>query len=323
MRQILILTVIFFFNIFCKAQVYHVQDLTTTQIDSLDREHTIVLLPGGILEEHGPYLPSFTDGYMNLAITDSIAKEITKRPGMKVLIFPLIPLGNGGANEIPRKFTFLGTYSVRASTLRSLLMDIASEIGDQGFKKIIVIHMHGAPNHNHAIDQACDYFNDTYKGRMINIWNLGFRVNAGGVLDSAQKSEEGFTVHAGTLEHSMLYYLQPSLQKAAVQKAKTFKANGPNDLLRVSSENNWAGYWGSPHMTNRTIGQKAWSTWIKGILLQVNQILDNKYDFNQPTYYQIMQQDPSQNAVNADAIKHDAEKEAKQQAWLKSKESNK
>jgi hypothetical protein len=46
------------------GQIYHVKEMNTEQIRALDREKTVVLIPGGILEEHGPYLPSFTDGYM-------------------------------------------------------------------------------------------------------------------------------------------------------------------------------------------------------------------------------------------------------------------
>jgi hypothetical protein len=47
------------------AQVYSVAALNTEQIRTLDRARTVVILPGGILEEHGPYLPSYTDGYRN------------------------------------------------------------------------------------------------------------------------------------------------------------------------------------------------------------------------------------------------------------------
>jgi creatinine amidohydrolase len=45
------------------AQTYHLADLNTEQIRTLDRDKTVILIPGGILEEHGPYLPSYTDGY--------------------------------------------------------------------------------------------------------------------------------------------------------------------------------------------------------------------------------------------------------------------
>jgi hypothetical protein len=46
-------------------QVYRLAELNTDQIRALDRAKTLILLPGGILEEHGPYLPSYTDGYLN------------------------------------------------------------------------------------------------------------------------------------------------------------------------------------------------------------------------------------------------------------------
>jgi hypothetical protein len=46
------------------AQIYHVQEMNTEQIKALEREKTVVLLPVGILEEHGPYLPSLSDGYI-------------------------------------------------------------------------------------------------------------------------------------------------------------------------------------------------------------------------------------------------------------------
>src|SRR6266496_3043230 len=65
------------------AQIYHVQELNTTQIQNLDRLHTAVILVGGILEEHGPYLPSYTDGYVNEFIATEVAKAIAARPGWK------------------------------------------------------------------------------------------------------------------------------------------------------------------------------------------------------------------------------------------------
>jgi creatinine amidohydrolase/Fe(II)-dependent formamide hydrolase-like protein len=131
-----------------------------------------VLLPGGIIEQHGPYLPAFADGYMNERMTQEIANAIVERPGWKVLIFPLIPLGAGGANEIGLKYVFDGTYAVHFATLRAVFMDLATELGEAGFRWIFVVHLHGAPNHNRALDQAGDYFRDTYGGRMVHLFGL-------------------------------------------------------------------------------------------------------------------------------------------------------
>src|SRR4029453_7057323 len=136
------------------AQVHRVAELNTEHIRALDRARTVVNLPGGILEQHGPYLPSYTDGYRNERLAQALAEAVAGRPGWAALVFPSIPLGTGGANEIGRKYVFPGTYAIRSTTLRSLFMDLAGELGEQGFRWIFVVHGHGAPNHNRVIDQA-------------------------------------------------------------------------------------------------------------------------------------------------------------------------
>ena len=45
------------------GKIQDVRELNSEQIQSLDRDHTAVVLQGGTLEEHGPYLPSYSDGY--------------------------------------------------------------------------------------------------------------------------------------------------------------------------------------------------------------------------------------------------------------------
>ena len=125
------------------AQIYHVKEMNTEQIKALDREKTVVLLPVGILEEHGPYLPSFSDGYIAEQRTEDLANAIVERPGWKVLIFPLIPLGTSPANILGQKYVFPGSYTVRPSTLRAVFMDLATDLGEQGFRWNFVVQSHG------------------------------------------------------------------------------------------------------------------------------------------------------------------------------------
>jgi creatinine amidohydrolase len=63
------------------AQIYNVKEMNTEQIKALDREKTVVLLPVGILEEHGPYLPSGSDTYITDRRTSDLANAIVERPG--------------------------------------------------------------------------------------------------------------------------------------------------------------------------------------------------------------------------------------------------
>ena len=81
-------------------------------------------------------------------------------------------VGASGYNEIGRQFVFPGTYAVRPSTLKAIYMDLASQLGEQGFKWIMVVHVHGSPLHIAALDEAGDFFRDTYGGRMVNLWGL-------------------------------------------------------------------------------------------------------------------------------------------------------
>ena len=156
-----------------RAQVVRVAEMNTAQIRSLDRSKTVVLIPGGILEEHGPYLPAHTDGFLSERLSNEISKAIVaKKPGWKVLVFPQIALGASGSNELGGHFVFPGTYAVRPATLRAVFMDLAAELGEQGFKCIVVVNVHGEPLHNRVLDQASDFFNDTYKGRMVHLWGL-------------------------------------------------------------------------------------------------------------------------------------------------------
>ena len=84
------------------AQVVRIAEMNTRQIQVLNLQKTVVLIPGGILEEHGPYLPAYTDGYAIDAYTQELAKAIVARPGWTVVLFPQIPVGNDPANTIGR-----------------------------------------------------------------------------------------------------------------------------------------------------------------------------------------------------------------------------
>ena len=64
-----------------QAQVVRVADLNTRQIRALDRNKTVVFLQGGMLEEHGPYLPAFTDGILSERLTLEVAQGVVaKKP---------------------------------------------------------------------------------------------------------------------------------------------------------------------------------------------------------------------------------------------------
>jgi len=263
------------------AQILRIGEMNTQQIQALDLPKTVVLIPGGILEEHGPYLPSYSDGYADDAYTRELAKAIVARSGWTVVLFPQIPLGNDPANTIGGKTVFPGSYPVRMATLRAIYMDLANEPGDQGFRWIFLVHNHGAPNNHKALNQASDYFHDVYGGTMVHLFGLKPVFSCCGtkekVLSAKQLAEEGFSVHAGADEQSQILFLRPDLVPASYLSAPSLTAGNFADLVRIAKTEGWAGYFGAPRVATAAMGAQEFvlsSQTVNAIALQILDSLD-------------------------------------------------
>ncbi len=302
------------------AQIYHVKEMNTEQIRALDREKTVVLLPGGILEQHGPYLPSFADGYMSERLTQQLADAIVARPGWKALVFPLIPLGNGGANFIGQKYSFAGNYNVRFTTLRVIFMDLATELGEQGFRWVFVVHHHGAPVHHRALDQAGDYFHDLYGGQMVNLVGLAIpvlREVEQEVLTEEQREEDGASVHAGTSETSRILFLRPDLVSPAIKGAPSLTGRSWDDLVRMASQKDWLGYFGAPRFASAALGARIWERYSSAVVDLALKILDG-FDYHEmPRHGNALKGVAAFDVVEEVALEHERSIEGKQREWLR------
>lgn len=302
------------------AQIYNVREMNIEQIRALDRSKTAVILPGGILEEHGPYLPIYSDGYMNERLTQQLADAIVARPGWKALVFPVIPLGHGGANEIGRKYSYPGTFALRMATVRSIFMDLADELGGQGFRWVFIVHVHGAPENNRALDQAAEYFRDSYGGQMVHL--AGF-ISVFGAFDvprsEKEEQEDGFSVHAGMRESSLNLFLRADRVDPAYKEAPPQTGRNSTDLVAIAREDGWPGYFGSPRLANAAYGAAVWESFSDAAIAMALRILDG-YDYSkEPRYVDVISADAEIAAVNKDALAHDEQMEQKQQAWLRKK----
>ncbi len=302
------------------AQVLHVGEMSTEQIRALDRQKTAVIIPGGILEEHGPYLPAFTDGYLSERLTTELAGAVVARPGWKALVFPLVPLGAEGSNSLGRQFDFPGSYTVRSATLRAVFMDLASDLGEQGFRWIFIVHIHGAGLHNRALDDASDFFHDTYGGRMVHLWGLVPVLSAWGQvlqgLPDAQKKEEGVSLHGGMDETSLMLYLQPRLVAPGYRTAPTRTGQTMQASIDVARTPGWPGYLGSPRLGSSVLGEKIWKALSNAFISHALQILDGADPKKFQRYGELLTRVPAYAEADKDALAHEALVEQKQATWL-------
>lgn len=299
------------------GQILRLAELNTEQIRSLDRERTIVLIPGGILEQHGPFLPSFTDGYRNEATTEELASAVAARPGWTALIFPTIPLGVGGANEIGGQFSFPGTYTVRSSTLRAVFVDLASELGDQGFKWIFVVHLHGAPEQHRALDDAAAFFRDTYGGRMVHLYGLMPVIAAGAAnLDSAEARENGLDMHGGRTETSDILHIRPALVRADYKAARPLPGRTWDDLVRVARTPGWPGYFGAPSQATAAEGKRRTEERGKVAAAIMWRIVEGGDDRDIPRWTTMMAASPAIVQIDQAEAQHERAREERFAAWL-------
>jgi creatinine amidohydrolase/Fe(II)-dependent formamide hydrolase-like protein len=238
-------------------------------------------------------------------------------------VFPSIPLGSGGANEIGRQYVFPGSYTVRSSTVRAIFTDLATELGDQGFKWVFVVHGHGSPHHNRALDDACDFFRDTYGGQMVHLLGL---MEVMTCCDAGRRTatpevrrEDGFTVHAGAGEHSDLMFLRPDLVPGTVKLAQTFSGSSFADLVTKAARPDWPGYFGAPRHANAARGAAQYAEDSAFVIRFAQKVLDGYDPRSDPRYSAEILKDPAVAKVVEDSLAREAAQEARQQQWLRSR----
>jgi creatinine amidohydrolase len=299
------------------AQVRKLAEMNTEQIKALNKDKTVVILTGGIVEEHGPYLPVFSDGYWSERVAQDVAAAIAKRPEWTVLMFPTIPLGNGGANEIGGKFSYPGTFAVRFETERAVFMDLAGELGEQGFKRVFIVHGHGAPHHMLALDQASKFFNETYGGTMVNLTALRSVMSAwNGPKTKAEQAEEASVWHANLDETSAMLAIRPDLVAPGYKTAKPIPGYKIEELAAQASKSDWPGYFGSPRLASAKRYASGYGNAAREAVKAALGILDGTDVKTLQTFSDL---NPVNSSVNDPASQNDARIKARQEEWLRKK----
>lgn len=259
MRSIIILILGIVGGEVTAAPILHYADLNTRQIEALDRQNTVVLIPGGILEEHGPYLPSGADTHMSAHVTQALAEAIASETPHTVLLLPPLILGSDAANVIGDRFPYSGSLTVRPDTLRQVYMDYGDALGEAGFRTVLLMHIHGAPRQHRALDQAGDYFHDTWGGTLLHLYGL-LDVQEGGRAARAAMSDEaiaaqGYCVHGCAQEHGSLLYLRPDPVDDGYTDAEAYTAESRSEMFDIAKRDGWPGYFGSPRYATAKMGE--------------------------------------------------------------------
>jgi creatinine amidohydrolase len=198
-------------------------DMTWPEIEAAASKGAIVLLPTGIIEEHGPHMGLAVDTYAAYLIS-RLAKQKLESRGIDTLIAPPQYWGVSAGTSV-----FPGTFSVRPETMQAVIYDILASLKSWNFNRVFVINWHADIEHCRSILAALqDARRETNIDAVCLVSEFDIRrLRLTGEEDYILKypqppmtglSEKYVDIHAGSMETAVMMRYFPKHVKAALAK---------------------------------------------------------------------------------------------------------
>jgi creatinine amidohydrolase len=123
-------------------------EMTWQEIEEAIKHKAIVLLPIGVIEEHGPHLGLAVDMYA-ACLLSKLTKANLEKNGVRTLIAPPY---YWGINVLTNSFP--GSFTVRPETMQAVIVDTLSCLKSWGIEYAFTINWHAEVKHNLTILEA-------------------------------------------------------------------------------------------------------------------------------------------------------------------------
>ena len=110
-----------------------IEKMSWTEVEGLDKDGTVVLIPIGTVEQHGPAGLVGSDYVVAHRFSVQVAAASDG-----VVVAP--PICYGLSHSFKH---FPGTLTIRPSTFEALVLDVCEALLSHGFKKLILVNSHG------------------------------------------------------------------------------------------------------------------------------------------------------------------------------------
>src|SRR5499426_1238947 len=140
------------FQILNRNEVSGMQQLAKITFPDVDRiarsGRALVILPVGVVEEHGAHLPLGLDSFAAEVYAEAAAPHLEEE-GYEIVIAPTISYGVARA-----AIDFPGTLSLEPETLRSMVVEIGRSLSRHGLHRLVILNGHRDREHMKALDDA-------------------------------------------------------------------------------------------------------------------------------------------------------------------------
>jgi creatinine amidohydrolase len=264
---------IFIFTILCisvSAQLpVKWEELSSSEfVTAVEKAGKVCVVPMGVIEKHGPYLPLATD----LLRARDVAYEAAKKE--YVVVYPEFYFGQ--INEARHQ---PGVIAYSPELVMKVLEETCDEIARNGFEKIILLNSHGGNNgmlsfysmallnkrHDYTVYFAyvTDLFADTIRQKQV--------------MEGYDKLPKGTMGHAGSDEASHILSLRPDLYKADCKAESGEDLNRLKNLTLVTTSVNWYSmfpnqYGGDASFANKDLGDLMRKTFTDGFVKALKEV---------------------------------------------------
>jgi len=245
--------------------------------DEIKEESSLILIPVGCVEEHGPHLPLNTDCIIGETICESVAQQT------QIILGPPIRYGVSRTTQ-----GFPGTLEIRVDTLRALTKDILYSFASQGVKILILFTWHGGTSHSMILREASieviervrqehhlpATLNESQLDELPQIYLFsGVRMFDGQIKNQILALLDTEPSHAAELETSLMLYLQPDLvREDKLEHLKEFPKIPEGRIFMRGSPWLKKGLMGDASHSTKEKGKKIFEIFIKELAQRIHKI---------------------------------------------------
>jgi creatinine amidohydrolase len=186
-----------------RAAARRLADLRAPEVAARIGPGSVLVLPVGAVEQHGPHLPLSTD----LLVAEAVSERIVAERGDELDLWLLPALAVSRSNEHAWS---PGTLWLSATTLLAVLDDLGRSIAALPARRLVFVNGHGG--NSALLNVACRELRLAH-GLMTFLAHPFVPADHGG---PSPAGELGIGIHAGLDETSVVLHLRPDLVDMAL-----------------------------------------------------------------------------------------------------------
>lgn len=230
-----------------------------------DERPTVLLLPLGAVEPHGPHAPLATDVLISEEVCERAARALDGDHEVRVFVLPALSYGIARYGA-----AFPGAVSIGEETLRALVLEICESLAGQGLGRIVLVNSHLEPEQVRTLRAAVEVL-----GGAVRLFDPTRREVAAELTEEF-RSGAG---HAGRYETSLVLAADPGLirrERMASLESKMIDmpaeiAAGRTDFMALGMDQ---AYCGAPAEASAEEGEQTFAKLTELVVALVREVAE-------------------------------------------------